>query len=101
MWISVPIAIVGSGGRVLHPGLDALRGADLVGHLDDVVCALGVHHDLAVGVLGAGRLDVRGTEALVHGAVALPQQERRFLDVALFEPAELVPRVPDAHVVSS
>ena len=51
-----------------------------------------------VGVLGAERGDVLGPEALVHRAVTLPQQERRFLDVALLEPAELEARVPHPHV---
>ena len=59
---------------------------------------LRVDDDLAVGVLGAERRDVLGLEALVDRAVALPQQERRFLDVALVEAAEIVVRVPHPHV---
>ena len=45
--------------------------------------ALGVDDDDAVGVLGPERLDVLGPEALVHRAVALPQQEGGLLDVGL------------------
>ena len=48
-----------------------------VAHL---VRALGVGDDDAVGVLGPEGLDVLGAEALVHRAVALPQQERGLLD---------------------
>ena len=97
MWISVPIAIT-EPGAALHPRLDALGRTDLVGHLDDVVRALRVHDDLDARMLGACGLDVCGPEPLVDGAVTLPQQERRFLDLALLEPAELVARIPDAHV---
>ena len=42
---------------------------------------------LAAGVLGPERRDVLGPEALVHRAVALPEQERGVLDVALLEAA--------------
>ena len=84
--------------RAVDPLEDALGRADLVGELDHLVLALGVHDDLAVGVLGAERRDVLGLEALVDRAVALPQQERRFLDVALVEAAELAVRVPHPHV---
>ena len=46
--------------RCLDPLEDALGRADLVGELDDLVRALGVHDDLAVGVLGPERGDVLG-----------------------------------------
>ena len=75
MWISVPIADHRAGGRVGDPLLDALGRADPVGDLDDVVRALGVHDHLDAGVLGPDGVDVLGPEALVHGAVALPEQE--------------------------
>ena len=100
MWISVPTPSTAPAGAPLDPVEDALGRADPVGELDDVVRALGVHDHLAVGMLGAGRRDVLGAEALVHRAVALPQQERRVLDVALLEPAELEARVPHPHVGS-
>ena len=78
---------------------DVVGGADLVGQLAHVVGALGVHDDDAVGVLGPEGVDVLRAEALVHRAVALPQQEGRLLDVGLGEAAELEARVPDPHVV--
>src|SRR5262249_58070390 len=66
--------------------------------LGDLVRALGVHDDLAARMLVAERLDMLGAEALMHGAMTLPEQERRVLDVALLQPAEVVTGVPDAHV---
>ena len=84
--------------RRVDPFLDPLGRADPVGELDDVVRALGVHDHFDAGMLGAGRGDVLGPEALVHRAVALPEQQRRFLDVALLEPAEVLVRVPHRHV---
>ena len=99
MWISVPTAIAAPGGAASTSPDDVLGRADPVGELAHVVRALGVHDHLAVGVLGPERGDVLGPEALVHRAVALPEQERRLLDVALLEPAELEARVPHPHVV--
>ena len=61
--------------------------------------ALGVHDDDAVGMLGAERGDVFGLEPLVDRAVALPQQERRLLDVGLGEVAGLAPGIPEPHVL--
>ena len=87
MWISVPTRDHRAGRRRVDPLQDALGRADAVGELDDVVRALGVHDDLDVGMLGTRRGDVLGAEALVHRAVALPEQERRVLDVALLEAA--------------
>ena len=97
MWISVPTPSTRPGRGLLDPVEDPLGRADLVGELDHVVRALGVHDHLAVRVVGAELRDVLGAEALVHRAVALPQQERRLLDVALLEPAELEVRVPHPH----
>ena len=80
-WISVPTRD-GRPGRGRLDGLDDVVGRpDLVGERAHLVRALGVGDDDAVRVLGAERLDVLGPEALVHRAVALPQQERRLLAV--------------------
>ena len=99
MWISVPTPITDPGAAASDPVEDPLGGTDPVGELDDVVRALGVHDHLAVRVLGPERRDVLGAEALVHRAVALPEEQRRLLDVALLEAAELEARVPHPHVV--
>ena len=66
-------------GRRLDRPDDVVGRADLVGELAHLVGALGVHDDDAVGVLGPEGGDVLGAEALVHRAVALPQQERGLL----------------------
>ena len=99
MWISVPTPSTEPGAASCDQSwmrsVEPTRSASS----HDLVRALGVHDDLDAGVLGAERLDVLGPEALVHRAVALPEQERRVLDVALLEPAELEARVPHPHVV--
>ena len=77
---------------------DVVGRPDLVGQLDHLVAALGVDDDDAVGVLGPEGGDVLGPEALVHRAVALPQQEAGFLDRPLVEAAEVAAGVPDRHV---
>ena len=51
------------------------------------------------GCSARNAVDVLGPEALVHRAVALPQQEGGVLDVGLGEAAELEARVPHPHVV--
>ena len=40
-----------------------------------------------------------GPEALVHRAVALPEQERGVLEVGVVEAAQVAPWVPHPHVV--
>ncbi len=73
----------GAGGRGRDGPDDVVRRADLIGHLDDLVGALGMHDDDAVRMLGTERFDVRRREPLVHRAVALPEQERGFLHLAV------------------
>ena len=85
------------GRGLLDPVEDPLGRPDPVGELHHVVRALGVHDHLAVGCSARNCGDVLGPEALVHRAVALPEEERRLLDVALLEPAELEARVPHPH----
>ena len=75
----MPTPITEPGGRLVDRADDEVGRADLVGQLADLVAALGVGDHDAVGVLGPERLDVLGPEALVHRAVALPQQERGVL----------------------
>ena len=82
----------------LHLGEDPFRRADEVGQFDDLVGALGVDDDPHAGVVAAGGLDVVDLEALVDGAVALPEEELGLLHVALLEAAEVVAGVPHPHV---
>jgi len=80
---------------------DGVRRADDVAELHDLVCALRVDHHDAVGVLSTEGLDVFRPEALVHRTVALPEEERGLLRLALGEAAQRLARVPDAHVVGA
>ena len=80
---------------------DGVGRTDDVTELDHLVGALGMDHDDAVGVLGPEGLDVLGTEALVHRAVAFPQQQGRLLHLAVGEAAEGLAWVPDSHVVGA
>ena len=75
-WISVATPMTDAGGRGVDGADDGVGRADEVAELDHLVGALGVDHDDAVGVLGPEGVDVLGPEALVHRAVALPQQQR-------------------------
>ena len=86
-------------GRGVDGADDRVGRAGDVAELDHLVRGLGVDHHDAVGVLGAEGLDVLGPEALVHRAVALPQEQRRLLHLAVGEAADGLTRVPDAHVV--
>ena len=89
----------GRAGRSRRHSLDDVVGrSDLVRHLDDLVRALRVHDHDAVGVLGPEGVDVDGRETLVHRAVALPEQQGRFLHVSLLQAAEGKARVHDSHV---
>ena len=94
----MPTAIVEPAGACRDRADDVVGRADLIGHLDDLVRALGMHDHDAAGVLGAERLDVRGREPLVHRAVALPEQERGFLHLGVLEAAEPLAGVDDSHV---
>ena len=98
MWISVatprtapgPAASTHSRMRSVDPTRSASSH-----HL---VRGLGVHDDLAVGVVGPELGDVLGREPLVDRAVALPEEEGRLLHVGVVEAAQLEARVPQPHV---
>ena len=85
------------GARLDRPD-DGVGRADLVGQLDHLVGALGVDRTMPVGVLGPERRDVLGPEALVHRAVALPQQQGRRLHLGVLEAAQVEAGVPHRHV---
>src|SRR6478735_1773343 len=81
-------------------GLDDLLGrADLVGELDDLVAALGVHDHLDVGDLAARGLDRVDREPAVHRTVPAPQDHPGGLELLARQPAVRAVRVPDDAVV--
>ena len=88
------------GGGVDSPD-DEVGRSHLVGHVDHLGRALGVHDHDAFGVPGPEVRHVGDGEPLVDRAVALPQQERRFLDVGLHQAPEITTRVPHPHVVGT
>ena len=73
-------------GRRRHRPDDGVGRTRHVGQLHHVVGALGVDHHDPVGVLGPEGRDVLGAEALVDRAVALPQQQRGLLHLAVVRP---------------
>ena len=88
--------ITAPAGAAATPRIRLSVEPDQVGHLHDVVGALGVHHDDPVGVLGPEGRHVLGPEALVDRAVALPRAARwTALTSTSLEPAQGQPRVPD------
>src|SRR5439155_27341384 len=85
--------------RLVDRSDDEVGRADQVGQLDDLMRAFGVHdHDAAV-VRGTELIDVRRLEALMDRAVAPPEEESSFLDVAVLEPAEVATWIPHPHLV--
>ncbi len=81
-WISVPTPMAAPAGASSTRPMMASVEPTWSASSHDLVRALGVHDHDAVGVLGPEGGDVLGPEPLVHRAVALPQEERRLLDVA-------------------
>src|SRR6266403_5080690 len=64
-----------AGGRSLDGFDDALGRTDLIGGLCDFEAAFGMHDDANAGMLAADTLDLLRREALVHGAIALPEDD--------------------------
>ena len=86
----------GGGGDGLD---DEVGRACGIGCVDDVHGALGVDDDADVGVLGAGRGDLAGGEALVDGAEAVPEEDLGVLELLLGVAAEGFVGVPGGHLV--
>ncbi len=70
---------------------DALGRADFIGGLGDLEAALGMGDDANAGMLAANAGDLLRRKALVHGTVALPQNDPR--------PANLVRRIATKFLV--
>src|SRR5882762_999543 len=67
-------------GRGLDGFDDALGRADLIGGLRDLEAAFGMRDDANAGMLAADALDLLRREALVHGAIALPEDDARVVN---------------------
>ena len=98
MWISVPTPITAPGRRGLDPVEDALGGADLVGDLDHLVRALGVHDHLPSGCSARNAATWSGVKRW-----CTEHQPRHSRNVASLTSRSSRPpssrlRVPDAHV---
>ncbi len=86
-------------GRILDGFYNALGRADLIGGLSDLEPAFRVGDDANSGVLAADARDLLGREALVHRAVALPENDagtaNRFRRVS----AKFLVGIPDNHLI--
>ena len=84
--------------RALLDGLDdSLGGADGVGLLHHLEPALRVDDHAHPGNLGPAAVHHLRGEPVVDGAVSLPEQDPRPLDLSVGEPAPILVRVPDRH----
>src|SRR5260370_24924 len=71
---------LGAGWRSLDGFNDAFGGADLVSSLSDLKAAFGVSDDANARMFAADAVDLLRGEALVNGAIALPQNDARGAD---------------------
>src|SRR5215467_13379617 len=82
-----------------HRANDPFGRTDLVGGLRDLETAFRMNDDPDTRVLPADPFDVRRGEALMHRAVALPQDHLRFLHSFRGVASEFLVRVPHHHAV--
>src|SRR6266705_3492058 len=78
---------------------DSLCRANLVGGLSDFEAALRVNDDANARMLAADALDLLRGEALVHGAVAFPENDARAADSFWRVSAKFLVRIPDDHLL--
>src|SRR5882757_273297 len=88
----------GAGGRSLDGCDDTLGRADLIGGLCDFEAAFGMRDDANAGMLAAEALDLLRRKALVHGAIALPEDNARAADRFRRVSAKFLIGVPDDHL---
>src|SRR5258708_4544343 len=89
---------LGACGRSLDGFDDALGRADLIGGLRDFETAFGMRNDANAGMLAANALDLLRREALVHGAVTLPEDDARAADRLRRVSAKFLVGIPDDHL---
>ena len=96
---SVPTAQLrsrrGSPATVLMMPFGRADGVGLLRHLE---AALGVHDHLDARDLRAPLVDHLGREAVVHRAVALPEQDARVADLLVGQAAAVLVGIPDRHL---
>src|SRR5713226_10326580 len=90
---------LGASRRGLNSLDDALGRADLVGRLCDLEAAFGMGDDANARMLAADALDLLRSEALVHGAVALPQNNARTANRFRRVSAKFLVRIPHDHLL--
>src|SRR5229473_3102655 len=90
---------LGTGGRSLNCLDDGLGRADLIGGLGDLEAAFGVNDDTNARMLTADALDLLRGEALVHGTVALPENDARVAYCFPRVSAKFLVGIPDDHLV--
>src|SRR5438034_10390866 len=78
---------------------DTLGRADLIGGLGDLEAAFGMRDDANSRMLAADALDLLRREALVHGTIALPEDDARAANRFQSVSAKFLIRVPNDHLV--
>src|SRR6266481_4105663 len=89
---------LGAGRRSLDGFDNAFRRADLIGGLGDLEAAFRVNDDANAGMLAADAPDLLRREALVHGAVALPEDDAGVANCFGRVAAKFLVRIPDDHL---
>src|SRR5258708_5749581 len=89
---------LGASGRSLAGIDDALGGADLIGGLRDFKTAFGMRDDANAGMLAADARDLLRREALVHGAIAFPEDDARAANRFRRVSAKFLVGIPDDHL---
>ena len=89
----------GALGSLLDQRDELLGGTQRVGLLANLPAAFGMDDDLNAGVLGAHPIDMAGQEALMDGAVALPEQNAAGGEALLRLATLNRPWIPEHHLV--
>src|SRR5882762_2589214 len=90
---------LGAGGRSLDSFDDALGRTDLIGGLCDFEAAFGMRDDANARMLAADARDLLRREALVHGAIALPEDHARVVNRFRRVSAKFLVGIPNDHLV--
>src|SRR5712664_1722312 len=86
-------------GRSFYGFDNAFCRADLIGGLCDFKAAFGMRDDANAGMLAADALDLLRREALVHGAIALPEDDARAANRFRRVSAKFLVGIPNDHLL--